>query len=64
MPKMKKCQKVHVYARLSYHGVTPLFFVEGTSGAKGIGTSINGRKYVNILENCLFPAFRNMMEVV
>lgn len=49
LPKMKKSQKIHVYAGLSYYGVTPLFFVEGTSGYKGVGTSVNGRKYVNIL---------------
>ena len=44
------------------HGITPLFFVEGTSDAKRIGTSVTASRYTALLENCLLPAFNNIMD--
>lgn len=55
-------QKVHVYAGISFHGITPLFFVEGTSGAVDIGTSVTASSYTALLENCLLPAFHSIMD--
>ncbi len=40
IPTVKKVKKVHVYAGISVHGVTPLFFVEGTSDARECATSV------------------------
>ena len=62
MATVKKAHKVHVYAGLSYFGVTPLFFVEGTSGVKNLPTSVTAEKYINILKNCLLPAFHQIMD--
>ena len=62
MPTVKKAKKVHVYAGLSAFGVTPLFFVEGTSGVKHLPTSVTAQKYINILHNCLIPAFNTIMK--
>lgn len=44
MPTTRRVQKVHVYAGISYYGVTPLFFVQGTSGGSK-DTSVNAAKY-------------------
>ena len=55
-------QKVHVYAGISIHGITPLFFVEGTSGVQGIGTSINVARYTTLLENCLLPVITHIID--
>ena len=62
MPTIKKSKKVHVYAGLTAFGVTPLFFVEGTSGAKNLPTSETSAKYVNMLQNCMLPAFNMLMQ--
>ncbi len=40
IPTVKKVKKIHVYAGISVHGVTPLFFVEGTSDARECATSV------------------------
>ena len=58
---LKKPKKVHVYAGLSHHGVTPLFFVQGTSGMRGLDKSVTAAKYTQLLEDCLLPAFENVM---
>ena len=62
MPTVKKSKKVHVYAGLSAFGVTPLFFVQGTSGDKSLPTSVTSAKYINILEGCMLPAFNRLMQ--
>lgn len=62
LPKLRKSQKVHVYAGISYYGVTPLFFVHGTSGARDIETSVTSKGYIKILNDCLIPSFKSIME--
>ena len=62
MPTIKKGYKVHVYAGMSYHGVTPLFFVDGTSGTKVLPTTITSKKYIQLLEDCLLPSFHYYMD--
>lgn len=57
MPSFKKAHKVHVYAGISYYGVTPLIFVHGTTGVKHLPTSVTSEKYIKILQDCLLPAF-------
>lgn len=42
---VKRQLKVHVYAGLATHGVTPLFFVEGTSGSRVAATTVTAVKY-------------------
>ena len=58
----RRSQKVHVYGGISIYGVTPLFFVEGTSGARGIERSVTAGAYINILRNCMIPAFHQVMD--
>jgi hypothetical protein len=60
--KCRKTLKVHVYAGISYYGVTPLFFVHGTSKAGDLETSVTSKRYIEILNNCLLPSFQNTME--
>ena len=51
-----------MYAGISYFGVTPLIFVHGTSGWKGLETSVTSERYIKILNDCLLPAFHALMD--
>ncbi len=61
IPTVKNVKKVHVYAGIAAQGVTPLFFVEGTSDTRECPTSVTSERYINILHNCLIPAFQQIM---
>lgn len=41
LPEYKKAKKVHVYAGLAVAGVTPLIFVQGTTGVPGLDATVN-----------------------
>lgn len=38
-----------------------MFFVQGTSGIRGLDTSVTAAKYTQLLQDSLLPAFENIM---
>lgn len=66
-PALQHSPQVHVYAAVTSRGVTPLYFVEGTTGhqpsstqpkkrSKGVGST----EYIDMLKERMLPALREL----
>lgn len=63
----KTKHQVHAYAGLTYYGVTPLFFVTGTTGLKtkpGMKKTrgCNAAEYCDLVENRLWPSITQLFQ--
>ena len=58
----RDCTKVHAYAAVTRWGKTPLFFTAGTTGIKFPSKGVGAQLYLQLLEQQLVPAIRELMK--
>lgn len=57
-----RVHKVHAYAAVSRWGRTSLFFTVGTTGLKAASKGVNAQVYLDLLQNQMIPAIRELMD--